>query len=188
MGFTAWRGREIQSGRGPLSPSVADLVATKAEGRRRLALAYFKQEGLTDGVPWGLVDLGWNGRLQSSLDSLIGAELRYPINGLYFALHNKPVGVGTLQAYFCDSHAGLGSLKSSFHAPMMEMFCTAPHGSTTGYEERGGRVEPVFVSDDERLRTWGVDIVHGATLEFARHLRAIHCHLSHPLKSTTNDF
>ena len=111
-----------------LSPVVADMVAARAEARREVVLAYLRQEGLTDGVPWGLVDLGWNGRLQSSLKSLIGSELRHPIKGFYFALFKRPTGVGELEAYFCDWQAGLGLLKSPLHAAMMEMFCTAPHG------------------------------------------------------------
>ena len=146
------------------------IWSVRAEACRGVVLVYLRQEGLTDGVPWGLVDLGWNGRLQSSLKSLIGPELRHPIKGFYFALIKRPTGVGELEAYFSDRQAGLGLVRSPLHASIMEMFCTAPHGRTIGYEERGGRVEPVFAAADSRLLEWGVDIVHRATLEFARHV------------------
>ena len=156
-----------------MSPFVADMVATRAEGPRKLALAYFRQEGLTDGVPWGLVDLGWNGRLQSSLHSLIGPELGHPIKGFYFALHKKPTGVGTLEEYLSARQAGVGALESHMHASIDgNVLHKLPHGRTTAYRgtrepRRTGFRRPALGGASGE---WGVEIVHAATLEFARQL------------------
>jgi hypothetical protein len=43
---------------------------------------------------------------------------------------------------------------------VMEMFCTADHGTVTGYTEENGRVAPVLEPEwSERMEAWGLPVV-----------------------------
>jgi len=146
-----------------LSPVTAEMISANAERRRKVALAYLTQEGLTDETKWAIVDLGWHGRLQTSLMSLLGDD---SIVGYYFALFGHPKESGELNAYFCDADVGLGHLNSALTAPMMEIFCSVDHGMTTGYEHNGERIVPILDQQGEPLREWGIVTLHQAVLSF----------------------
>ena len=153
---------------------VEKLVAEK----REVALRYLKQEGLLDATPWAIVDLGWHGRLQQSLEKLLAATRPTPTLGLYFGLYADSPALASLRT---ASYLGwnLGSPTDSQYIPslvfLMESFCTAPHGSTVGYrEELDGRITPQCREQGfEPLETWGISTVHATVERFAGELEKL---------------
>lgn len=151
---------------GTILARLRPLVAQK----HALAARYLRQEGLLDEESWALVDLGWNGRLQESLARLLPPTPRL-ILGFYFALKASAARDGGMagekEAFLFD-----GRQDPDFYIPdlfqVMESFCTAPHGSVTGYAEMDGKVVPTFRPGMETaLAEWGLDMVHDTLRTFA---------------------
>ena len=153
-------------------------VEKLVETRRDVALRYLEQEGLFGQIPWAVVDLGWHGRLQQSLEKLLGMKKAVPTFGLYFALFaDSPALAQVRTASYLDWD--LRSPPESKDIPslvfLMESFCTAPHGSTVGYRaEPGGRIVPQCREQGfEPLETWGVSTVHSTVERFAENLKGL---------------
>jgi hypothetical protein len=67
------------------------LVLQVAEQKREVLKAYLQQEKMLDGQAFGLVDVGWRGSLQLSIENAFEIfGTRMPV-GFYFAL-DKPTG------------------------------------------------------------------------------------------------
>jgi hypothetical protein len=70
---------------------LQELVLQIAERKREVLKAYLQQEKMLDGQAFGLVDVGWRGSLQISLENAFEIfGTRNPV-GFYFAL-DKPTG------------------------------------------------------------------------------------------------
>ena len=134
--------------------------------QRAAALAYLEDEGLLDEVPWAIVDLGWHGTLQSSLSKLLASRgARCPL-GLYFGLRargSKGLEDSECAAFAFDVGRGDAEISVPDLVFLMESFCTAPHGTCTGYEAKDGRYRPVFrQKHGNELDRWGGGAVHEA--------------------------
>ena len=114
------------------APDFMRLVAAHAEQAYPAATGYLRQEGLLDRTPFALVDTGWIGTLQLSIQNLI----KEPIQGYYFGLYEIPAD--------CDPHAFRGfyfgagdhvSRKAHFSNSLLEAVFSAPEGMTIGYEQ-----------------------------------------------------
>jgi len=71
-----------------------ELVRLASLKKREAAMGYLAQEGVLDDVRIGIVDSGWSGSLQTSIDALRrigGAAL--PAEGYYFGLYSHPGGI-----------------------------------------------------------------------------------------------
>ncbi len=150
---------------------VERLVASK----RETTVRYLEQEGLFDPAPWAIVDLGWHGRLQQSLEKLLATKLPRKTVGLYFGLYADSPALAHLQATsYLDWD--LRSPPESKDIPslvfLMESFCTAPHGSTVGYRQQAdGNVAPQCREQGfEPLEKWGISTVHATVETFAKKL------------------
>jgi FMN phosphatase YigB (HAD superfamily) len=159
------------------SSEFRSTVEALVTSKRQSVLGYLEQEGLFDDVPWAMVDLGWHGRLQQSLEKLLNTRQPVKTSGLYFALYASSPAVSTLDttAYF---DWDLANPPTSQQIPslifLMESFCTAPHGSTVGYGIRDGKMVPVYRQEGvEELEEWGVAAVHAAVERFARELETL---------------
>ena len=150
------------------SEMIERLVVAKQE----ITLQYLQQEGLFDETPWAIVDLGWHGRLQRSLETLLRMKRCTTTLGLYFALFSDSAALSDLTT---ASYLGwdLRQPPASKEIPslvfLMESFCAAPHGSTIGYEsESNGRIIPRCRDDGVKaLETWGLAAVHESLAAFA---------------------
>ncbi len=107
------------------------------------AMAYFSQEGLTDGTPFGIADTGWTGSMQRSLRQL--SEDIPPITGFYFGMFARPRSEqdGVYDTWYFSADSSI-SLRTKFNNNLFECLCAAPHGMTTGYQrDAQGRMVPV---------------------------------------------
>lgn len=106
---------------------------------------YLKQEGLFDDVPYALVDSGWIGTLQMSMQRVINhaADSKRNICGYYFGLYEIPgeAEKGQYQSYYF----GPKDIKRKiyFSNCLFETVFSSPGGMTLGYEADGGEYHPV---------------------------------------------
>jgi predicted HAD superfamily hydrolase len=155
---------------------VTELIISTAATYREKALGYFCQEGIGDGVPFGLVDMGWSGRMQRSFSRLLNIANLYPessICGFYFALHSrvKPFKKDSLFAYFNDIDKPKEHYSISRYTSLFEMFTAADHGSTVSYEQYDNKYTPVLRSPkNEKAIDWGLYTLQGSAVEFAKQI------------------
>lgn len=145
-------------------------AAAAAGAPRDQAIAYLRQEGLFDGTPWAMVDIGWHGNLQRSLAQLLAmGDHTAPLHGFYFGLQPPAPApaTDTLKGYWNQLPArGHGVLRLN-HA-LWEIFLSADHGSVMGYRAEGDRVVPELREPcNERALAWGVATLQAAVLKFA---------------------
>jgi len=168
--------RYLHGSRQAWHPAAAD----GADGLRALARGYLQQEGLLDGTPWAMVDIGWHGNLQRSLGRVLalGGSAR-PVTGFYFGLvpiAAVPAG-DSASGYWNQLPArGHGVLRLN-HA-LWEIFLSADHGSVLGYREAAGRFVPELREvRNERALAWGLPTLQAAVLRFvevlAEHFPAV---------------
>lgn len=108
---------------------------------------YLRQEGLMEDKKAALVDSGWVGSMQKTLNSVLeymGSSRR--LEGYYWGLYELPAGAAR-EEYHCYYFAPEGQLREKvwFNNNLFETVFSAPHGMTAGYEERDGKYEPVCV-------------------------------------------
>lgn len=155
-----------------------DIILEKAAQKRRPAFRYLEQEGLVDCVPYAVVDIGWNGRLQRSLGNILDAGgAARALAGYYFGLRSRidPRPQDELRAYFWDHlHPSITNDIGFKTRVMMEIFSSADHGGVCGYEMEGEQVIPVLLSEDaHRLLEWGVTVQQEAIKCFVENLDSL---------------
>ncbi|MBW4619773.1 MAG: hypothetical protein KME17_10510 [Cyanosarcina radialis HA8281-LM2] len=156
-------------------PTAADLIADVAATYREKAIGYFQQEGMSDGVPFAIVDTGWSGRSQRSLSKLLASANMYPETGLwgfYFGLEKcvKAVPSDRLMPYFM-AHDAITERRLLCDSQIIELFLAADHGTTVRYEKEGDRYIPILRSEkNEKGIQWGVLVQQQAILKFVERL------------------
>lgn len=126
--------------RSALSGIGAEKKDTAAENCRDQAIAYFRQEGLLDDVPFALADSGWVGSMQYGLQQLLSYAGKKPIRlqGYYFGLYERPKGTTPKQYrhfYFGERNI---RRKIRFSNCLLETVCSAGTGMTRGYRPVAG--------------------------------------------------
>lgn len=102
-------------------------------------IGYLTQEGLLEDTPYALVDSGWIGTLQMSIQHLLsagfGEERR--IYGYYYGLYNVPKNVAKEQ--YKSFYFGQKSVwrKVYFSNCLFETVLSSPDGMTVGYSHEG---------------------------------------------------
>jgi FMN phosphatase YigB (HAD superfamily) len=153
--------------------SVRQLILDRATTRRRDCLAYLTQEGMLDGGPIGVVDIGWRGRLQRSISIIVSTQdpaVSDRLSGYYIDLDVVPTDAGTFTRF-----AGLcpeETFSWAGRASIFEVLCSAHHGTTVGYErDSAGVMQPILASPrNAEAEAWGVDLQQAAATEFARNV------------------
>jgi predicted HAD superfamily hydrolase len=174
----AWDGNERLSAKKTeelkihiLNPLLRNMICQTAQALRISALEYFRQEGLFGSDLWGIVDLGWKGRLQDSLRVLC-REYGYnsKITGYYFGLLPQTVVSPTdeKKTYFFSrgSRADYRLIGSEFIL-MLEIFTAADHGATRKYIINEGRYQPLrWEERNSGALDWGLLIYREGLMDF----------------------
>lgn len=154
---------------------VTQLIIETAKIYREKAIGYFRQEGLADDTPFGIVDIGWHGRLQRSLSKLLDLAGIYPSNGIsgfYFGLSKrvKQFAEERLFAYFSDVDSP--SERDNFcQRVLLELFVSADHGGTVRFEEQNGTYMPILRTiENTRALEWGLKAQHSAIVNYVTNL------------------
>lgn len=140
-------------------PGFRSRVAEITRARREALRDYLIQEGLADGVPSALVDIGWLGRAQDAVEAVLSRELgRGPLHGFYVGLR-LPKSSGADPAlrhgYVSNDRSVVASVVHGYGS-VLEILCAADHGGVTGYVREGDRVLPQLRTSSPRYAGWGV--------------------------------
>ncbi len=129
-------------------PAFEHALQDSSRARWATADAYYRAAGFGPGRDVALVDVGWNGRMQSSLRALLdkSAAPAAAIHGFYFCLSRRPAtsGADTLEGFAHDPLRDRDPNLFDGYRAMVEAFLEADHGTTLGFEDSGQGVEPVL--------------------------------------------
>lgn len=152
IGFSAQIDREllypeIMSLKSTLRDNQTFLSAVFAKSKEALpyAIGYLEQEGLLDDIPYGLVDSGWVGTLQQTMENLLKTQKsQLRLEGYYFGLYEVPRSIASAKeryhAFYFTPGRYIGR-KVCFSNCLFETICSSPDGMTLGY----GKTETGFV-------------------------------------------
>lgn len=115
--------------------------------------AYLRQEGLLEPISYALVDSGWVGSLQLSLQRVLAHEASRDIRlqGYYFGIYERPKGTDAEQYkafYFGEKNVWR---KVRFSNCLFETVLSAPEGMTCGYGLMSGGMMPDVMVLSERV-------------------------------------
>ncbi|MCL2864671.1 MAG: hypothetical protein FWE25_03915 [Lachnospiraceae bacterium] len=116
-------------------------------------MGYLGQAGLLDDVESAIVDSGWTGSTQKSLNQALRQGGRTKdIKGFYWGLYTIPVGAkaADYSCYYFSPTKGIEE-KISFSNSLFEGVFSAAHGMTIGYGDAETGYHPFYLSiDDEK--------------------------------------
>lgn len=117
---------------------VKPVMVGASRRRFNLVAEYLKQEQFEGDI--GIVDVGWAGAIQRYLQRITGyAQIESNVFGFYLGL--KPVTVTGPNA---DAYIPQSEGPSMFCSNLMEYPFTKEEGSTLGYYDHNGIIEPVL--------------------------------------------
>lgn len=130
-------------------------IRKKAATERNNLFAYFDSIGLLEEKKIGVVDIGWHGTLQYSINKLLQIYGREPsIKGYYLGTFHKAKELHEagqhMSAYLCEF-----GQPEYFHeiikycVEIFEFIHIAPHGSVINFERINGTIKPIFDQDDQ---------------------------------------
>ena len=152
---------------------VSRTMRDNAKRSRDLVLGYLEQVGAITDKPIGFVDLGTGATLFNSLASILHSVGQAPPLGFYFGLRSEApdIGFGKPLTYVRDEDEHVGFLSTPGLLTLVELACTADHGSVVRYEDHDGVVVPIFDEDGNRpVVDWGLPIVRETVRRVAEEL------------------
>ena len=112
-----------------------DYIKQHARNRYNTTVSYLRQEGLLEETSYALVDSGWVGTLQLSLQRVLEHEKagKVRLQGYYFGLYARPEGTTAAQyrAFYFGEKEVLRKIR--FSNCLFETVFSAPEGMTCGY-------------------------------------------------------
>lgn len=142
-------------------PELAARVRACASRERRLLHEILRAEGYFAGGTVALVDVGWGGLMQRSLERAFGHEEGAPqLLGLYAGLDHFSAGRAGARSERIGVLADAEAAPTDWHgaallayAPLFEALLRAPHGTVLRYEaDEDGRAYPVLRADADPAR------------------------------------
>lgn len=152
--------------------TIKKTIIANAAQYRELARAYLRQEGLFDGRRVAMVDIGWSGRLQSSLSKVLdicGVRPANGVHGYYFGLRKRSQ-IFSNDEMFCffkdpDNHAITDRLCD--YPALYEIFVAADHGSVIAYAKSDIDYTPVLREQrNHALLDWGLLVQQEGIMAF----------------------
>ena len=130
-------------------------IRKKAATERTNLFAYLDSIGLLEEKKIGVVDIGWHGTLQYSINKLLQIFGREPsMKGYYLGTFHKAKELHEagqhMSAYLCEC-----GKPEYFHkiikycVEIFEFIHIAPHGSVINFERVNGNIKPIFDHDDQ---------------------------------------
>ncbi len=153
--------------------TIHEVILEAAGHQRKRMLGYLDQEGLLTDNRIAFVDQGTGATLFNSLSQVLATVGQEPPLAFYFGMRSnvRDRGFGRPEAYVFDDNgpSGLGRVPGLL--TLVEVACTADHGSVLGYEQRGERIDPLLAStSNQAVEDWGFDIVRDTACRVAEAL------------------
>ena len=159
--------------------TITNLIAKASLEARKNVLGYFTQEGLLEKTPFGIIDIGWNGRLQRALSNMLNSVQGRPSDGVigfYFGLcqHLKAFANDQMYAYFLDGERSCRRDFLGSYVSLYEIFCAADHGIVLGFQmQEDGKYYPVLKeANNTKALSWGLKVQQLAVVKFTEELSA----------------
>ena len=157
-----------------LAPAQRALIQPAIALRSSQARTYLDAAGLRAGEPVALVDAGWFGTIQRSLECILGdSSGPAPLTGFYLGL--MPAGdrpfAGEAVGY-TNRFAPLPLLREESHKVLIELMAQADHGQAEGFVQREGRLA-VREQDIGPVQLAEVRLFQDAVLAFTRQTLAV---------------
>lgn len=131
------------------SPEISKLVLKKSELARNKLIAYLLQEGFFTEKKIAIVDIGWHGRLQTSLTKIAKTENpNIEIHGFYFGLFQYPDKIEKtfLHPILFSPETPRNRFKRN--AEVYEVLMSATHETTIDYSaDENGKTTPILLSE-----------------------------------------
>lgn len=109
-------------------------------------IGYLKQEGLFEDIPYAIVDSGWIGTIQMSLQHLLSdaGGREKTVEGYYFGLYELPkdADYARYHGYYITPRKEIGR-KVKFSICLFETIFSSPDGMTLGYEKSEEQFLPI---------------------------------------------
>ena len=103
-----------------------------------MAIGYLEQEGMMEDIPYAIVDSGWIGTIQQSLQRLVQTkQIEKRLMGYYFGLYEIPKAAEQekYRAYYFMTKRQIRR-KVKFSNCLFETICSSENGMTLGYVEQ----------------------------------------------------
>lgn len=134
---------------------------------------YLEQEGLLDEIPFAIVDSGWTGSMQKSLQQLMQSMGSDNIlEGYYFGMYEYPKDVKkeTYHCYYFEPETSIRR-KVYFNNNLFECIFSSPEGMATGYKKENHMFVPTFEHsgnpNKERIE-YSTDVIKRYTEEIVK--------------------
>jgi len=153
-------------------PDIQQLILARAAEKRHALLQYLDQVHLTDDNNYCVIDLGTGATLHNALAAVLDTRNIAPPRSFYLGLRNVADSqYGLPEPYMYDQRYQLGFNHVSGLTTLLEMVCSADHGSVIDYQIRDNQVYPIFKEEsNQAVLDWGYPIVRDTILHFADHL------------------
>ncbi len=105
---------------------------------------YLIQEGLCEDDRYFIVDSGWVGTLQESIEIMVrSVNPGIQVKGCYFGMYEVPkqMGKNKFSGYYFDAISGV-QRKAHFSNSLFETIVSKDEGMTVGYQRQGEVIEP----------------------------------------------
>lgn len=134
------------------SQYLLSCIQARSKAAYHSAIAYFRQEGLFDTVPCGIVDSGWTGTVQQTLKNLLRSAksgCADTLEGYYFGLYELPPGAepGAYHTFFFAPYRDIRK-KARFSNCLFEAVVSEPRGMTIGYQCENGVWKPIRETEE----------------------------------------
>ncbi len=141
------------------------IVKEKSDRAYSLMTEYIKQEEMDRQNKIGIIDLGWTGSLQLTLQRILSSMgINSPLVGFYMGMIDKPPAKENSQYNSWLFTEKDNCIKSRFAHNLIECLCSAPHGMTMGFKKAEQGIVPVLADkeNDERY----INIIRQKALDF----------------------
>ena len=129
-------------------PSIAAALRASAASKWAACYDYCATAGLTPGARVALVDVGWTGRTQASLRSVLDRADAEPVQliGHYLCLTAKTVASvhDTVEGFLYDPGRDKGACPFDEYRALIESALMADHATTSGFRSDSRGVVPIF--------------------------------------------
>jgi hypothetical protein len=153
------------------------------------ALAYYLNEGLGQGGDIAVVDVGWNGRLQRSLGTLLEKAGQRPARmlGLYLCLSRRLSSApgDDLRGFVADPERPHWVKFFDRYRHVFEAALSADHPTTIGFEFRNGQPQPIPGPSYPATTERKIGIQHATLNAFMENLGAVGRAAGRPVRPAT---
>lgn len=125
---------------------IYEYVNKRSKAAYTDCIGYLKSEGMLDGVPWAVVDSGWVGTIQKSIQNILATEAKgIQVRGYYFGLYELPEDkTGCVYESYFFGPKGKLRKKMNFSNCLYEIIYTQASPMVKGYEKKGNAYTPVY--------------------------------------------